>query len=205
MGPPGPDPAAAPLPRSPHPCPRSTCRRPCEVLRSPSHHRQSASPEPPTRPSCIAMQNDPLGVSAPTTEVVTATRVATRRRPPAPSGVRPQPHSPSMRTATLRRTNGRISRVDHHQMNVPGRTVGSGRPFIPATHRTRGSAWRSQPRTQPSCLSIGRQFCPGSSAATVVGAGSVATGTDRSVMGYGAYSWLSDQVGPSSPPTLGLT
>lgn len=39
---------------------------------------------------------------------------------------------------------------------------------------------------------------------TVVGASSVATGTDRSVMGYGAYSWLSDQFGPSSPSTLNL-
>ena len=39
---------------------------------------------------------------------------------------------------------------------------------------------------------------------TVVGASSVATGTDRSLMGYGAYSWLSDQFGPSSPPTLNL-
>ncbi len=30
------------------------------------------------------------------------------------------------------------------------------------------------------------------------------SGTEGSVMGYGAYSWLSDQFGPSSPSTLNL-
>jgi hypothetical protein len=38
----------------------------------------------------------------------------------------------------------------------------------------------------------------------VVGAASVATGADRSVMGYGAYSWLGDQFRPSSTTTLNL-
>ncbi len=78
--------------------PRRSMANPTALLSpnagKPSEHsqRHTTGGSPEGR-SCIAMRNNLLGFSAPQAETLTATRVATRRRPAPSAGVRPRPHT----------------------------------------------------------------------------------------------------------------